>query len=294
MASRRSDIIVGIVLVAVVLFVFWVAFTLLRAPEDGNFAISGTGDVAVIPVEGMIADPQPFIRKLEKYLDRRDVKAIVIRIESPGGIVAASQEMYNAIKRARETDKPVIASMGSVAASGGYYIALGADSILASPGTMTGSIGVLMDFPETTKLMDKLGIQIHSVTSGPLKNAGAPYSDWDSQTRDYFQSIVMNTYEQFVQVVATERHLDQDIAHRLADGRVFTGMQALEHRLIDRLGGLYEAVQLAGEMAGIQGEPTTVQPARRQVRLWDVLFGDLNQLVNRFAGSPVPAYRYQY
>lgn len=276
-----------------VIGVFWVGFSMFRAPADGDISFTGSGDVAIISVEGMIADSEPFIEQLERYQDRKDVQAIVIRIESPGGVVAASQEMYDAIKRARDGEKPVIASMGSIAASGGYYIALGADSIVANPGTLTGSIGVLMDFPQMTKMMNKLGIEFHSVTSGPLKDAGSPYREWDEETREYFKSIVMNTYEQFVEAVAREREMDAEQARKLADGRVFTGEQAFEHGLIDSLGGLHEAVQLAADMAGITGEPTTVKPTRRDIRLWDILFGDLEQVVNRFSQGPLLEYRYQ-
>jgi len=293
MTQRRSDIVIGIIIIVMVVGVFWMAFSLFRAPADGDMSFSGSGDVVILAVEGMIADPEPFLNQLKQFRDRKDVKAIVIRIESPGGMVAASQEMYEAIKRAREGEKPVIASMGSIAASGGYYIALGADSIVANPGTLTGSIGVLMDFPQVTKMMNKIGIEFHSVTSGPLKNAGSPYKEWDEETRGYYKSIVMNTYEQFVEVVAFERKMDMNEARDLADGRVFTGEQAFQYGLIDRMGGLYDAVQMAARMAGIPGEPTTITPARRHIRLWDILFGDLEQVVNHFSQAPLLEYRYQ-
>ncbi|MCF7806006.1 MAG: signal peptide peptidase SppA [Candidatus Marinimicrobia bacterium] len=293
MAKRRSDIVVGVLLVLAVLFIFWAVFGMFQTPQTGQRMVSGSGEVAILEVEGMITDAYPFTRELNRYMDQKNVKAIVIRVESPGGIVAASQEMYDAIRRARNEDKPIVVSMGSLAASGGYYIALGADSILANPGTLTGSIGVLMDFPQTTKLLQSLGIEFHSVTSGPLKNAGSPYAEWDQATQEYFKSLVMNTYEQFVEAVAAERNLSNADVRALADGRVFTGEQALEYGLIDKIGGLYEAVQVAGEMAGITGEPTTFRPQSREIRVWDLLFGDLEEIVNRVVvQSPVPEYRY--
>ncbi len=291
MAKRPSDVVVGVILVILVLFLVWTAFSFFRPPADQRF-ITGEGDVAVISMKGMITDAQPFLERLDRYLERKEVQAIVIRVESPGGVVAASQEMYEGVKRARATEKPIVVSMGSLAASGAYYLALGADSILANPGTLTGSIGVLMDFPQTTKLLKTLGIEFHSVTSGPLKNAGAPYSEWDEETRQYFSSIVMNTYEQFITAVAEERHLDIDSVRTLADGRVYTGAQAMEHGLIDQLGDLHQAIQVAAEMAGIAGEPTIVRSRERRLRLWDVLFGDLEQLKDRLYQVPILEYRY--
>lgn len=292
MARRRSDIVIGVILVIVLGIILWLAIGIYTSPGSGGVTYSGSGDVAVLRLEGMIAEPTDFIDRLERYSERKDVKAIVLRIESPGGVVAASQEIYAAVKRARESEKPVVTSMGSIAASGGYYVALGSDSILANPGTLTGSIGVLMDFPEITKLLNELGIEFHSVTSGTYKNAGAPYDDWDEQTREYFKSIVMDSYDQFVQVVAEERRLSPDSVRILADGRVFTGRQALGHGLIDGIGGLHEAVQLAARMAGIEGEPSVIKPHRREIRLWDLLFGDMEQLINRVPQTPMLEYRY--
>jgi len=291
MAQRPSDVVVGVILVILVLFLVWTAFSFFRPSMDQRF-MTGEGDVAVISMSGMITDARPFLERLEHFVDRRDVQAIVIRVESPGGVVAASQEMYEGVKRARDTGKPVVISMGSIAASGAYYLALGADTILANPGTLTGSIGVLMDFPQTTKLLNTLGIEFHSVTSGPLKNAGAPYTEWDEQTREYFSSIVMNTYEQFITAVAEERRMDIDSVRTLADGRVYTGEQALHYGLVDQLGDLHQAIRVAAEMAGIAGEPTIVKSRERQLRLWDVLFGDLNQLMDQVYQAPLLEYRY--
>lgn len=291
MARRSSDIAIGVVLILLLVFVIWTAFSFFRPAREPLFT-DGGGDVGVIRVEGMITESGSFLKRLQQYVDRKDIKAIVIRVESPGGIVAASQEMYNGVKRARNSDKPVIVSMGSLAASGAYYLSLGADSILANPGTLTGSIGVLMDFPQTTKLMDKLGITVHSVTSGPLKDAGSPYKEWDTLTQDYYQSLVMNTYQQFVTTVATERHLPEDSVRAMASGRVFTGQQAVANGLIDRLGDMYDAVRVAARMAGVTGEPTVVEPPRQHFRLWDLLFGDVDQLANRVHRTPMVEYRY--
>jgi len=292
MARRRSDVIIGVILIVAVGFILWWAIAMFRVPESGRMTYRGSGDVAVLHIRGMIVEPADFIERLERFIDREDVRAIVLRIESPGGVVAASQEMYEAVKRARDSEKPVVTSMGSIAASGGYYVALGSDSILANPGTLTGSIGVLMDFPEITKLLESIGVEYHSVTSGPLKNAGAPYEQWDEQTREYYKSIVMDSYEQFVSVVAQERRLSVDSVRTLADGRVYTGNQAANHGLIDGLGDLHEAIQLAASMAGITDEPTVIKPVEREIRLWDVLFGDIEELVNRIPRTPQLEYRY--
>ena len=293
MTRRRSDVVVGVVLITVFVLILWMAIGVFRSPEpSGSISVSGSGDVAVIELQGMIADASPVIRQLDTFADRKDVKAIVLRVESPGGVVAASQELYDAVVRARDTEKPVVVSMGSLAASGAYYAALGADTIMANPGTLTGSIGVLMDFPEMTRLLDKIGVEFHSVTSGPYKDAGAPYDPWEQQEEEYYQSLVMDTYEQFIGVVANERNMPLDSVRELADGRVFTGSQAQSNGLIDLLGNLHDAIMLAGEMAGIEGEPSVIKPRKQELRMVDLLFGDVEQIINRVATGPVLQFRY--
>jgi protease-4 len=270
------------------------AIGLFSTPQQkGSISITGTGDIAVIEVQGMIADPAPVIQHLKTFSERKDVKALVVRMESPGGVVAASQELYDAMVRTRATEKPLIVSMGSLAASGAYYAALGSDSIMANPGTLTGSIGVLMDFPEVTKLFNKIGIEFHSVTSGQFKDAGAPYNEWDEQSREYYESIVMDTYEQFVAVVAEERQMPVNRVREIANGKVYTGSQALDLGLVDMLGSLQEAVLLAGELAGVEGEPTVVKPRSQEMRIWDLLFGDVEQIINKLSFGPVAQYRYK-
>jgi len=291
---RRSDVIVGVVIVGVFLLILWFAFGSFSSQRDRSVNLGGRGNIALVKVQGMIADPQQIIDDLQRYSDRKDIKAIVLRIESPGGVVAASQELYDAVKRVRDTEKPIIVSMGSLAASGGYYVALGADSILANPGTLTGSIGVLMDFPEMTKLLDKIGVQVHSVTSGSLKDAGAPFKEWSPEVEAYFKDVVTNSYDQFVTVVAKERKLEITRVRELASGRVYTGAQALENGLIDKLGGQYEAVHLAAKMAGIEGKPQLVEPSRQHIRLWDVLFGDMERAMNRVLPIPLLEYRMSF
>lgn len=294
MTRRRSDLVVGILLIASFLLILWMAIGLFRTPQQkGSISITGSGDVALIEVQGMIADPASIIQHLKTFSERKDVKAIVVRMESPGGVVAASQELYDAMVRTREKEKPLVVSMGSLAASGAYYAALGGDSILANPGTLTGSIGVLMDFPEVTKLFNKVGIEFHSVTSGPYKGAGAPYNEWDEQTREYYKSIVMDTYDQFVSTVANERHLSIDHVREIANGKVYTGSQALDLELIDKLGNLHDAILLAGRMAGVEGEPTVVKPRSQEMRMWDLLFGDVEQVINKISYGPIPQYRYK-
>ncbi len=294
MKRRRSDVIVGIAIVGVLVLIFWFAIGSFRGGGATGVTLGGHGNIGLVKVQGMIADAQPIIDELQRFSKRKDIKAIVLRIDSPGGVVAASQELYDAVKRVRDTEKPIVVSMGSLAASGGYYAALGADSIVANPGTLTGSIGVLMDFPEMTKLLRKIGVQVHSVTSGPLKDAGAPFKEWNPDAEAYFKDVVTDSYNQFVAVVAKERKLDIGRVKELASGRVYTGAQALENGLIDKLGGQYEAVQLAARMAGIEGEPQVVEPSRQRVRLWDLLFGDMERAMNRILPTPLLEYRMSF
>jgi protease-4 len=182
--------------------------------------------------------------------------------------------------------------MGSVAASGGYYIACAADTIVANPGTTTGSIGVIMEMMNATELLNKIGIRFDVIKSGRYKDSGSPFRPMTDDDRKYFQRYVDDAYEQFVGVVATERELEKSEVLKLADGRVFTGQQALEMGLIDLTGTYQEALALAAEVTNIEGKPHVVTPRKRKVTIWDILFGDLEQHLIRL--QTLPVLRYQW
>ncbi|MFQ6613489.1 MAG: signal peptide peptidase SppA [Fidelibacterota bacterium] len=257
--------------------------------EDG---LAFGSKVAIVTVNGPILDSETWIRQLAMYDERSDVKAVVLRVNSPGGGVAASQELFAKVGEVNQ-HKPVVVSMGSVAASGGYYITLKARKIMANRGTVTGSIGVIMEYPVMTGLMGKVGLEMETVKSGPLKDAGSPTRPVSAEDRAYFQGVVGNLYEQFVSDVAQYRGLPEETVKTLADGRVYTGVQALELGLVDTLGTFTDAVSLAGILGGISGKPKTVRPVERKPLLRDLLLGTIKQIVGE-ALWETPTLRWQW
>lgn len=220
--------------------------------------------IALIRVEGVIMDAQSTVGELKRFGDNPSVKAIVLRIDSPGGGVVPSQEIHDAVQRVRQKgNKMVIASMGSVAASGGYYIAAATDRIIANPGTLTGSIGVIMEMANVEGLLKKIGVEGVVVKSGKFKDVGSPLRKMSDEERALLQSVMDDVHKQFIEAVAAGRALEPTAVQALADGRIFTGRQAKDAKLVDELGDLEDAIQLAAELAGIEGEPKVVEPRRR-------------------------------
>ncbi len=213
--------------------------------------------VGVIEVVGTIVDSRVVIEQLKKFREEEAIKAIVIRVNSPGGAVAPSQEIYEEIMRTRET-KNVVVSMGAVAASGGYYIAAGANGIIASPGTITGSIGVIMGYTNFEELLKKLGLFPVVIKSGPYKDVGSPARTMTKEERDLLQEVVGKIHQQFINAIAEGRNLEASQVELIADGRIFTGEQAKELGLVDRMGNLEDALKWAGELGGIEGEVEAV------------------------------------
>ena len=221
------------------------------------------GPIQTEPQESMLGIPQggadSVVRKIRGYSRNERVKAIVLRVNSPGGTVAASQEILAEVKKVRKDGKKVVVSMADLAASGGYYVSSHADRIYAEPGTITGSIGVLMGNLNATVLAKKIGIRVEMFTSGPYKDILSPWRDMTEQERTLVQAAVTDVYDQFVEEVATGRKMDRDKVLPLADGRFFTGRQAKEAGLVDELGGLNDAVTAAAKLAGIEGEPAIIK-----------------------------------
>ncbi len=225
---------------------------------------SGQDRVALIRVEGVILDAQATISELKHYSENPLVKAIVIRIDSPGGGVVPSQEIHDAVKRVKnKSNKAVIASMGTVAASGGYYIAAATDRIVANPGTLTGSIGVIMEMANFEGLMKKVGVEGVVIKSGRFKDVGSPIRKMSDEERKLLQSVMDDVHHQFIQAVADGRSLEVSEVESLADGRIYTGRQAKEARLVDELGDLDDAIHIAADIAGMEGEPKVVEPRKR-------------------------------
>ncbi len=245
--------------------------------------------VAVIRIEGIILDSKKAIEDLKQYSNDDSVKAVVIRINSPGGGVAPSQEIYDEVIKLK-AKKKVVVSMGSLAASGGYYIASPADIIVANAGTLTGSIGVIMELPNLEGLMEKIGIKTNTIKSGKHKDIASAFRTMTKEERQILQDLLDDVHEQFINAVSESRNMEYNVIRELADGRIYTGKKAKELGLIDELGNLDYAIKLAGELSGIKGEPYVVTKKER-FSFWDLLSGNLpRELVqNNF-----PAIRLKY
>jgi protease-4 len=242
--------------------------------------------IALIRVEGVILDSQATVGELKRFGENPSIKAIVLRIDSPGGGVVPSQEIHDAVQRVRaKSNKAVIASMGSVAASGGYYIAAATDRIVANPGTLTGSIGVIMETANVEGLLQKLGVQGVVIKSGKYKDVGSPLRKMSDEERTLMQMVMDDVHKQFIEAVAAGRTLELPDVQALADGRIFTGRQAKDARLVDELGSLEDAIQLAADVAGIEGEPKVVEP-RRRFSIRDVLESQFSGLFPKLDFHP--------
>jgi protease IV len=229
----------------------------------------GSG-VGVVEVKGIILDPQETVKQLNDFANDDKVKSVVLRIDSPGGVVGPSQEIWSAVKKLKQKKK-VIASMGSVAASGGYYIAAPASLIYANPGTITGSIGVLMKFSNLEGLMEKVGMKAFTLKTGKYKDVGSPARKMTEDERAMLLSVIESTHTQFVKAVAEGRNLPETQVRELADGRIFSGEQAMGHKLVDRLGTMQDAIEEAGRLGGISGDPHIIKPPKKKHYLLDML-----------------------
>jgi len=213
--------------------------------------------LALIRIEGPIIDSKDATDEIKEYTKDKSIKAIVLRIDSPGGAVAPSQEIYEEVKKA-VAQKKVIVSMGSVAASGGYYIAAPATKIIANPGTLTGSIGVIMEIPNIEGLMNKIGIKTEVIKSGRHKDIASAFRTMGKEEREILQGVMDNVHEQFMKAVSEGRKIKMEEVRKIADGRIFTGEQAKTNGLVDDLGTLEDAIKTAATLAGIKEEPVVV------------------------------------
>ncbi len=218
--------------------------------------------VALVSIEGPIIDSLDVVDEIKEHVKDNAIKAIILRIDSPGGAVGPSQEIYDEVKKA-SSEKHIVVSMGSIAASGGYYIASPADMIFANPGTLTGSIGVIMEIPNIEGLMTKIGVRTEVIKSGKHKDMASAFRTMEKDDRDILQGVLDNVHEQFIRAVAEGRKLSVDVIRPIADGRIFTGEQAKGLGLVDELGTLEDAIQKAAELAGISGEPEVVSKKDR-------------------------------
>ncbi|MFQ5683367.1 MAG: signal peptide peptidase SppA [Candidatus Binatia bacterium] len=241
-------------------------YTYLTGGDTQVLSLIGGEGVGVLEIKGTINGSRETIQNLKKFREAKKIKAVVVRIDSPGGAVAPTQEIYEEIEKLKK-EKPVIASLGGMATSGGYYIASACDRIMANPGTLTGSIGVIMELGNVEELMRKLGLKGYSIKSGPNKDIGSPFRPLSSEGRAILQSLVDNVHSQFVRAVAKGRRIPNAEIGRLADGRVYSGEQAKKLKLIDDLGNMEDAIDLAATRGGIEGKPNIIY-ARREKKSW--------------------------
>ena len=266
---RKHPVLLGLIIIGVILGVFLISlFFLGRFGEERAFVLGEK--IAVVDIKGVITSSRGIVEQIEKLKGDSDVKAIILRINSPGGGVGPSQEIYREVLRAKEKKK-IIASMESVAASGGYYVACASDIIVANPGTITGSIGVVMEFSNVEDLLKKIGLRSYVIKSGKHKDIGSPLRKMTSEEKAILQGVIDSVHNQFVRAVAEGRNMEERKVRRIADGRIFSGEQAKELGLVDRLGSLQDAIETAAEMIGIEGKPVVVYP-KKKLSIYELLF----------------------
>jgi protease-4 len=285
---------------AVVVFIFgglfliffaflWLAYGAVRGESP---RLASGPRIGVVDVKGPIGmgrgsvESEPVLKLLKRYGEDSDMKAVVVRIDSPGGAVGTSQEILDGLRRLAE-DKVVVCAMGNLAASGGLLVAMGCDRIVAEPGTLTGSIGVISTFPNVNGLLKKIDVQMNTVTAGKLKDAGSPFREFSDADRSYWQELANRIHRQFIQAVVEGRNLPMEQVEKFADGRVFTGEQAVELGLVDELGGFQDAVDLAKELAEIRGEPRMIYPPDERSRFLEELMGGMAQKVAQAVAEAV-------
>lgn len=295
---KTRSVVIGIFVISAVLILGLFSVLLMVSVTGGEgFEFSGFGPkVAIVDVFGEISSSEDVVAQLRKWRKDSSVKAIVVHINSPGGGVAPSQEIYSEILKTREKGKPVVASMGSVAASGGYYIACGADKIVSNPGTLTGSIGVILSFPTAKPLLEKIGLSWETVKSGDLKDVGSFTRPMTPEEERMLTSVIDDTYRQFVKAIADGRNKSEEEIFPLADGSIFTGRQAYNLGLVDTLGSFEDAIDLAGSLAGIGPDPDIVKEKRRTPSLFDLLRGwsEISQAISSHIKPEAPGIQYLY
>jgi protease IV len=293
--SRTALVAVGVGVGILVLFLGTIWILMATVSDDG--LPTGGPKVAVVDIEGIIVDSSAAVRELREHADNPAIKAVVLRVNSPGGVVAPTQEIFAAIQRARKAGKPVVATLGAVAASGGYYVAAAADRIYANPGTLTGSIGVVMQMANLEGLLKKVGVEYVVVKAGAYKDVGNIARTMSPEERKMLQALLDDVYSQFVDAVAEGRGLERTEVLSFAEGRIYSGQQALALKMVDELGGFEDAVEAAGKLGNIAGRPKLVYP-RKKFSFKDLLESRLGlpgagPLLPALAGIRTPLYLMQ-
>ena len=277
--KKRPFLLASLMIGGIFLFFMLVIFT-AGYFRTGTLISTSTKQIGVLEITGTVTNERSLIRQIDEFREDDRILAVVLRVDSPGGGVAPSQEIYRELKRLVQK-KPLVVSFGSVAASGGYYLAMAGERLFANPGTITGSIGVVMSFPDYQELMGKVGIRTEVIKSGPYKDVGSATRDMTDEERNLLNEMLVDIHRQFVEAVSEGRNIPVDELIPYVDGRIFTGRQALEIGLVDELGSFNDAVEYAAAKAGLKGRPDLVYPPPERKRL---LQRYLNIMIDRYVG----------
>ncbi len=290
---KRKRILVGVVVIVAILGFFILLFLVMGRMFGRSGQLAFGERIAVVEIRGVITQSADIIEEIHQHLEDGGIRAIILRIDSPGGGVGPSQEIYREIIKAKEKKK-VVTSMGSVAASGGYYIAAASDLIVANPGTITGSIGVVMEFTSLEELLKKIGIKGVVLKAGENKDIGSPFREMTPDEKRIIQEVIDNVHQQFIDAVAKGRKgkMNRTDVVKVADGRIFTGEQAKDLGLVDRMGNLDDTIDIAAELAGITGKPSVVYP-KRKFSVWDLLLEEMASAVAKALNDKIFGLNYR-
>jgi len=277
---KRHPVLFGLLLLLVIGAGFFLLVYSMSSVTGERASFIAKERIGVVPLKGVITDAKPVVDVLEKFSKDDSIKAIVLRIDTPGGGVGPSQEIFEKVRSVRKK-KTVVASMGSMATSGGYYVACAAEKIVANPGSLTGSIGVIMHFTNMEDLFKKVGLRASVIKSGRYKDAGSPFRDMTKEERELLQALIDDVHEQFVEAVSESRGLDKGRVIEVADGRVFTGRQALKFKLIDELGDLDHAAEVAARLAQLDGKPELFFPKEEKRSVWRYVMEEMVSVLKR-------------
>jgi len=277
---KRHPVLFGLLLLLVIGAGFFLLVYSMSSVTGERASFIAKERIGVVPLKGVITDAKPVVDVLEKFSKDDSIKAIVLRIDTPGGGVGPSQEIFEKVRSVRKK-KTVVASMGSMATSGGYYVACAAEKIVANPGSLTGSIGVIMHFTNMEDLFKKVGLRASVIKSGRFKDAGSPFRDMTKEERELLQALIDDVHEQFVEAVSESRGLEKGMVIEVADGRVFTGRQALKIKLVDELGDLDHAAEVAAKLAQLEGKPELFFPREEKRTIWRFLMEEMVSVLKR-------------